>query len=321
MFKHYLKGVINHIIDHSEVELKKHFSLSFKFLLLSIVWSIFFCYVYFFFSGIFSGHVSKSFDLTKFVEDIQGSENSNFSMLLGMVMIFNVSLYASFVISSINDQDLSNKKFFSLNDFTSNISKAEWIRFIKLSAFLLIILLATHKPLELLFSKLNLVDEQYSLLEQKSSPVKIAAWFDSVLIIFRTFFVYFLAIVFVVSIFEEKINWQSIKKYKHAIYASFLISLSVNMVLSYVNKIYSILLGGFFEALPYSGNFHILSFTFNGAYYAFTFTMYIWLLAVAFCIPIKIQFDEEQMLLSEIEPETNSPLQPESHSVNISDID
>ena len=316
MFKHYLKSTIEYIIDNFESAIKRHLTLSFKFLILSVVWSSFLCFIYFSFCYIIYGSANNSFDLFKILDDIQGRENNNFSILFGVLIILNTSLYSSFVISSINDTGLSTKETFSFKDFTTNISKEEVYRLLLLQAIIVAIYILTYKSFVALFYKWHFIGDSFSLSGMKSSSGRIASWLDSTIILTKTLLVYFLAIFFVVSIFEGKFSLRSISKYKIAIYASFCISLSVNMLLTYIDKVFEILFVGFGDALPYSSTFHLLPFVFSTVFYLLTFSLYAWVLATAFCMPIKIQFDEEQEQLENIETARDNGLVATKDSIS-----
>jgi hypothetical protein len=291
MFKHYLKSTIEYIIDNANASIRKHFSLCLIFSILSCICSVIWGLIYMYVCYEVYDNVGISQSFSKFLSDIWYREELTFFMIPGLILVLNIALYSSFLISSINDPELKQRTKYSFGDLKKYITDSEFIKVFIMQAMVIFLYFLTYRSFHYLFEKWHWINNEYKLRDIATPQRGFVSWLDGCVIMIKGMVVYLAAILFVLSIYEGNINGYKLRKYKYAIYASFLISLAVNLMFNYTMKLYDVFVDSLFYALPSSGNFNLLSWAFYAVVYLVLFSMYTWVLACAFCLPIKTQYD------------------------------
>jgi hypothetical protein len=297
----YFRSTIDYIIVHYWRESRRHFSLSLNFAVLSAVFCLGLGAVYAVAGGFAFGYFSASTEASDIFDRIVMTKGNahlfDASIALGILCF---GLYGSFVISTINDERLMHKTKFTFRDFRAFISAQEWNWFMFLAGMLLFTYFITFRDLSTYFYPrlegsrgiLGLT-RLFGRFYDDNFLHRLLLYLDKLIALAKTCLAYFFALLFIITVYENKMDREIIRKYKDSLIAGMCSAFIVN-TLGYA------LYAGFQE---YTMNFIYVFFYNTGSRLialAVEFGMllsamafFTWPVAAAFCLPIKFQAEGE----------------------------
>lgn len=240
MITTYFKLTIEYLIDNFRQETKRHFNLSFTFAIVSCIASAVIAAVFILTASLIWG----TFSLIHFTEDINGFASNEYNKFYNLVYALSmlcIGLYSSFIISCINDGGLSKKEKYTWADFRAFISKEEWAWFGKFVLALLVVYFvffrslkslcgvgmgSSHSPLPISFP----ADEYMGLSATQIFLSRLLTWTDSIIALFKTYLPYLLVTLFVITVYENKLDKTIIRKYRNGLWSALAIAFVINVL-------------------------------------------------------------------------------------------
>jgi len=290
MFKTYLKETLNYVIDNITKESKRHFNSAMSFvicaiictLVISVVYVILGCYLFGFKQALSSGTFWESL-----FED--GPLNDKLWEMGGAISILCLGLYGSFVISAINDTRLDKKEAYTFKDFRQFISPEEWGAFFILMLVLMVLQLLTFTDLSIL-----LHFDKFDGGHDQSVSQKLLHWIYKIIFIINRNLPYLFAALFIITLYEKKRNWQIIKKYKKALFASVFLGFCFNNMGAILMGYVYVFVIGLVVAITPMNNLMLTPRGIKLCIYIVIGAYYLWALSALVCLPIKMHAEQEE---------------------------
>jgi hypothetical protein len=295
MFKTYLKETLVYVIDHFNVESKKHFNLSLSlFVILSIGVAVF-GFLLLLAGAVVFGY-TRNLDLATFLEEAmvnKGLANEWVAIAHSLGVLF-FGLYGSFIISTINDPRLDKKNKYTMADFREFISPEEWRAFIILLLILFAIHFITFKPLHSWFHY-STRDYLYDPRDVQGEIVGgLVSWLDSVITLIKTYLPYLFASFFIITVYGRKLNKQTLKEYKWPILTALFLAFCTDTLSDiFINDVDKYLIG-FVRALTPMSAMMLIPAVMKTCAYLGLAAYFNWGISASLCLPIKMHAEREE---------------------------
>lgn len=272
------------MIDHFQVEARRHFNCSLVFTLLVIPASMVLAFLIGSLAAIVFG-LTKSTDLSEIYQKLTSlDEIIQYGALVNAFVVLSIGLYGSFVISAINDERLTAKEQLSIKDFVAFISAEEWQNYFKLAAIMALVHFITYPPLTSWFSKRINKGATYSEL---GDTYTFLIWSSGLLLLLKNFLAFFLAQLFIRSLYTGNLSLKGLRQYKtpliNGIFLSFAVQVGGEKLVQTIN---TYVIKGAFAMIPgISGNLLTAAI---GACFLLVAGAYLnWGIAAAVCLPVR----------------------------------